>query len=622
MAFYCIDYINGSDTTGDGSAVAPWKTIGYGQSQVTLAFGDEFRIHGGPEPTLLDTAAFRTTGPSYTITTSIDLTGSLAANDYIFVQDFYRAFRISAINSTTITLYSNVAVNPSFLGNGVTFSIWKAGGVPVTINANTDALETFCTAASPFTINTDSVIISGGWNNTFDAKTSFGRTFFYRTSSTSFNMNNSVLGNLYKTNDTTGYVIKDMHISGSGLANFITYSTGSPYSNGNAKFDNLVLTSIGSGMLVNNHSFTDDFYLTNSTIVHSTWSLTYLTLINNILSNFTGIFKLNGLTQVFLGRGTQSALTSFRAATAGPSDFKMEWGNTTYINQYNPTLWGADQARIPSLFNMSSLPTNDNYGNYIKIDSLTIQENPIQLYSSYSTSFAMVSSYIELDATNLAKLAYVGKTGLNFGQLTIKAPGSPFDTASGMVVAADQDNISLSNNLQPIKWIDTVNNRDWYINNQSVSYLDTVNYVTGTNSIATRPTSIGTVGNVYGTYIPAGISFYKKDSETATITVKMKLLGSTSYTAAIGLISSAQQLVYTGFPQNQSISGDQLRLSGNQDASTAEWRDVVYTLPATTNLNADMTAGYFFLIGEGEGGSNLAEAGKWLLIDSVTITIS
>ena len=617
MAFYCIDYINGSDTTGNGSAAAPWKTIGYGQTQVTLVAGDEFRIHAGVAPTLLDTGAFQTAVNQFTITTSIDLTGSLAANDYIFIQDFYRAYRIQTVTATTITLWSSIGVYPNYLGNGVTFSIWKAGGVPVTINASTDQLDTFAAGTSTFGVNTDGVIVSGGWNSTFNAKTTFGRTFFYRTGT--LNVNNSTTGNLFRVTDVRGWVFKDMHISGSGLLQFLV---GTGNNSGLAKFDNLVVTSIGAHIFTSGRSTTDDFYMTNSTIVHSTLgSSTQFTLVSGSW-NMTGVFRLNGLTQVFKGRGNQTGFTSLRPSSLTPNVWKMELGNTTFINQYSNTTWGQGDQYVPNLFMFSTMPNTDNYQNYIKIDSLSIPENSIQIFNSWSSSFQMVRSYLELDAATLAKIKYVGMPSRAMGHMTIKAPGSPFNTASGMVLSNDQDGQIISNSYQPVKWIDTLNNRDWYINGQTVSYLDTTNYVTGTNSLAVRPASVGGSGNTYGSYIPAGIAVYKKNSEVATITVKMRLLGSTTYTVPIKLYTNAGLNVNVGYNSFTNYSSFSLILNPNQSATTTQWRDVVYTVPADTTLPADMTQGYYFLIGEGENGSDLAEAGKWLLIDSFTITVA
>ena len=50
MAFYCIDYLNGSDVTGDGTASLPWATIEHGAAQINggagYVSGDEMRIAG------------------------------------------------------------------------------------------------------------------------------------------------------------------------------------------------------------------------------------------------------------------------------------------------------------------------------------------------------------------------------------------------------------------------------------------------------------------------------------------------------------------------------------------------------------------------------------------------
>lgn len=627
MAFYCIDYINGSDTTGNGTPGAPWKSISYGQTQVTLVAGDEWRIHAGPNPTLLDTAAFQTSANSYTITTSIDLTGSLAANDYIFVDNQYRAWRIKTITSTTITLWDTIQAYPDYLGNGVTFNIWKVGGVPVPINNFNQQLETCFTATSTFAINSNSVTVSGGWDSTFTAKTAFGKTFFYRTGT--YQLNGNASEQIYKMFDTTGILFKDFHIAGGLMRVFIQATTGQTC--GNGSFDNFVVSTSPESILVSARAnSTADVYLTNFTVVQTTsGNNTNFTLLSNWspANQITPpVVYLTNLKQVFIGKGDASQYTALRTSSISGLYFNMSLGDMTYESKYNPATWGtSNTSRYPALFqfftSIQAGATNFNY--QIKIDSINIIGEPIQLFTS--TSLGSIKCFINLTSANLTKLRFIGP--MAGSGITIKAPGSPFDTVSGMFLSPDQDSQSIvSTNLSGWKWIDTANNTDWYINNQAIYKLNTTDYVTGTNSIQVRPASIGGSGNVYGFYIPTSIAFFKKCAETATITVKAKLLGVTSYTAPINLYSISNLDLRSGlnggFGGFQTDIRSRILLAANQNASTAEWRDLVYTVSPDTSLGTDATNGYYFVIGEGQDGSNLAEAGKWLLIDSVNITIS
>ena len=627
MAFYCIDYINGSDTTGNGTPAAPWKTIGYGQTQVTLAAGDEWRIHAGAAPVLLDTAAFQTAANSYTITTSVDLTGSLAANDYIFVDNQYRAWRIKTITSTTITLWDTIQAYPDYLGNGVTFNIWKVGGVPITINNFNQQLETCFTTASPFAINSNSVTVSGGWDSTFTAKTAFGTTFFYRTGTYQLNGNSSE--QVYKMLDTTGILFKDFHMAG-GLMRFFIVAT-SGQNAGNGSFDNFIVSANPEfGLVSARGNSTADVYCTNFTVVQTTsGNGTNFTLLGSWspASQLTPpVLYLTNLKQVFIGKGNATQYTFLRVSGISALYFNMSLGNMTYESKYNQSLWGGDFARYPAIFQFTTSinagATNFNYK--ITVDSINIVGEPVQLFPT-GVGFGGIKSFINLTSANLAKLRFIG--GMSSSAITIKAPGSPFDTVSGMFLSADQDSQSLVGlNTNGWKWIDTANNKEWYINNQAIYTLNTTDYVTGTNSIQVRPATVGGVGTAYGFYLPTSIAFMKKCAETATITVKAKLLGPSTYSAPINLYSSSNLDLRTGL--NGAFGGfntdirQRILLTPNQNATTTEWRDLVYTVSPDTTLGTDAVNGYYFLIGEGQDGSNLAETGRYLLIDSVTITIS
>ena len=83
MAFYCIDYINGSDVTGDGTASLPWATIAHSETQINSGTGyltgDELRIASSPLSAKLAEVNYQSAGSSdVTLNINTDLTGQLA----------------------------------------------------------------------------------------------------------------------------------------------------------------------------------------------------------------------------------------------------------------------------------------------------------------------------------------------------------------------------------------------------------------------------------------------------------------------------------------------------------------------------------------------------------------
>jgi hypothetical protein len=102
MTTVWADFLNGDDDSGDGSYGNPYKTV-Y-KASTGLTGGDEVRLAKGPDPTALS-GTLTWTNDSLTVTTSVDLTGVLAAKDFVGkgteVWDYYE---IASITSDTITL--------------------------------------------------------------------------------------------------------------------------------------------------------------------------------------------------------------------------------------------------------------------------------------------------------------------------------------------------------------------------------------------------------------------------------------------------------------------------------------------------------------------------------------
>lgn len=172
---YCC-WTTGNDTTGDGSAGNPYKTIT--KASTGLTGGDEVRVSKSPAHTALAGTLDWTDG-STSIATSSDLTAALAANDLIGKDaDDGMWYEIASLNSTTITLkykYSGTTAT------GV--SSYKMGfhdyGSPTSFLAQMQTISASGTSdASPLTI-------SGGWDLSTSTKTS--KSYFNITHATDKN---------------------------------------------------------------------------------------------------------------------------------------------------------------------------------------------------------------------------------------------------------------------------------------------------------------------------------------------------------------------------------------------------------------------------------------------------
>jgi len=150
---YC-DYTNGDDDTGDGSAGNPYKTIT--KASTGLTGGDEVRCAKSPAPSSLGGNLTFADG-SKSVATSVDMTGSLAAMDFVGLNTAGETWwEISSITSTTITLVR------AYSGTGGTGAGYKLGvtdtGTPASYNTNVQ------TISARGTDNLTKLKISGGWN--------------------------------------------------------------------------------------------------------------------------------------------------------------------------------------------------------------------------------------------------------------------------------------------------------------------------------------------------------------------------------------------------------------------------------------------------------------------------
>lgn len=191
---YC-DFVNGDDDTGDGSAENPYKTIDV--ASAGLVGGDEIRCAKSPVPSSLSGSLTWTNGSS-SVGTSQDLTGILAARDFIRkaslnAADYDIWWEISSITSTTITLVQ------TFRGYTETCSSLKLGTTDTgTATADQDVQGPGTDGSS----RDSKIAITGGWDLSTETQT--GETWFRQTGA-------SRLGNGLASYDFTYISISKLH---------------------------------------------------------------------------------------------------------------------------------------------------------------------------------------------------------------------------------------------------------------------------------------------------------------------------------------------------------------------------------------------------------------------------
>lgn len=167
---YC-DYTSGDDTTGDGSAGNPYKTID--KASTGLTGGDEVRCAKSADPSSLSGTLTWTDG-STSVSTSQDLTGSLSQGYFVGKGvDLWDWWEIDSINSTTITLYK------AFSGTSEAVASKKLGTTDTGTAASSLAVVQKLNAGG--SSRTSKLKVSGGWDLT--GPTQDGWTWFQQTGS-------------------------------------------------------------------------------------------------------------------------------------------------------------------------------------------------------------------------------------------------------------------------------------------------------------------------------------------------------------------------------------------------------------------------------------------------------
>jgi hypothetical protein len=190
-ANYYFDLASGNDTTGNGSAGNPWKTID--KCTTSRSAGDECRGAKTTITTLTGTLTF--TNNSTTVNTSADLSAVVAAGDIVGKNSGLEGWwKVASRNSTTITLDTAYW---GLSGSGDAVTGYKI--TPVAASEEYD-VNSSGSAGSP-------ILISGGWDLTGPTQngiTCFSTTYTY---GIDFNTKNYVTAEKFiiVTTSTSGF---------------------------------------------------------------------------------------------------------------------------------------------------------------------------------------------------------------------------------------------------------------------------------------------------------------------------------------------------------------------------------------------------------------------------------
>ena len=112
MSNFHVNYLTGSDVTGDGTTGLPWATIAHALITGPAIAGDVVKVVGSTTTDVDVAAGPNTNNLTTVLQTSVDLTGQLAANDIIRVSpnmsdgpefDGWMLTEIVSITATSIT---------------------------------------------------------------------------------------------------------------------------------------------------------------------------------------------------------------------------------------------------------------------------------------------------------------------------------------------------------------------------------------------------------------------------------------------------------------------------------------------------------------------------------------
>lgn len=548
MATLHSDFLLGNDTTGDGSALLPYKTIV--KSLQMAVDGDLVKVAGGQFVTTGATGTCTARGT--TIATSVDLTSQFAIGDLVAVDtsavDGYplqaNIFQIGSISSTTITLRSGLTTH--MVG---TFDLYKISTVHYTTTLSSVTLET----ATAITAN--QVTVEGGWDSTFT--TQFGWTVVNRNASgysTSANFMSwnalikpEIVFNKFLFCNIQGWTGSASSIGINELALSWSGSSASPF--GTSNFGVYAPTSIGWTTIYSNG------YVLNNSWNGSANKPTTLQLkqwvTNDSLKGGYALSEgqLAGPSIRTLEGHWRSCGTSTNVNLVYPIGSAVSFGDV-YVDDL--TMWIGGQAIFPVF---GSLGTTNAWR---WVGDLKV--NVIDGTRSGITSFR---SNLNTSSIGIVAPWNLNLTSYEFEQL----PWLTYGSAPGSRAVANAQSAIIYGR-------DVSGNQKVIDGEGIVRWADTTEFVTGSNSLRTK-----LLTNTAGVdTIRYYVGHFAKPSATFTVTIKMKA----SKAITIGNSSSKLELQYgPSFATYVDVTPSTTSLG-------TSWTDVTFTLDPSTLSMWDM----------------------------------
>lgn len=624
MAYYCVDYINGDDSTGNGTPAAPFKSItaleNFINSGTGFIFGDEVRIADNTTTTLIGTGVTIASGSGNRLT-NITTTANYTSEINIFSTLEFEGsisglipipYRASAVSATTITFPASDSgdnFNGTQLAELENVNIYRINNaVNLAVTASTSTLDTFVNKNYAFNPDVESVIISGGWTpGDFTTKTLKGVTTFGWSNLSTFQTTSRVInGRIFSiANSPAGFVFKDfaapnlrlLLMTGSGAPQFkklenIRYgytvpfigltSSSIPYTRiiTGCHFSNLSAVSIASGFANNSTTYLYEnitFYAGNSA--------------SNLLNAF-GMIK----PMVPTGNGMNFVIT--RDCTIRSSYTRARLNLSLFLSGILPENW--DTITLVSL-------NNAKFGLFTGFGSW----QPRVIYPNRTTAPYIPSLTYTIPNAWVGLFGQFANEGNETGVAPYKIiyPGDPLTADGGAFGRIDANNTASST----IRWrgvsqggLEVVDSTgltpNMYPCGHGYFTYNTVDQFSGDNCLEFRSWS-GVTNGLYG---PGLQIVYLEPGQSVTFTAKCKIkTGSSLSSLDVNIRSIVTNQATLAAIGNLSVSANpnntqvqQSNFSSPVTINNLTWTDVTTTITNNqVNIDNNLVQPLPFIIG-------------------------
>lgn len=560
MANYHVNYLTGSNSTGDGTAGNPWATVAFALTSATS--GDTIKVARTGTTQLLTSTAFWSAAS--TMTTNADLTSQLAVGDFVIISPKYAGHpefdgwimnEIRSITSTTIG-FGDSGSQFAFRANAQ-FEIYKfTAFVNAGSSGDYESLTSFGTTKG-------NIVIEGGYLEDFSAVD--GYTNIFRTGLSQ----NASAGSIFKSNTGTfgGYSEAPM-FKNFRFAKFATLSANNFLAP--VMCDNLVMYGIGNinnqdGPLYNPTSTSAECTLYVSNCGFNGGNATYIGDNTNTTKRPTMLNKTN----LYYSQGQKDfkwndfTIKNWYAVGCNSSN-GAAFGEANLINFKDANVEGATKFVVYS----------DNSGSFARTC----------IFNGYRSKFIPTSFTLIYDTVRpqYCLTGFVQRdTMTNFNIIKLPA-GSSVDTL-GSVGSHFIDRYN-SQNFIVSTVIDSDNSIWNAMPDGSFVKTDTVEYSTGTSSKKIRLGTQGYAG--LSQNIQLGIATKKNGSQTLqSITIRAKRTGADM----TWFLTMDWMYAGGGQTQPQQISTSTVTVNSNT------WTDYTLTI---SNAQTDQSKNKYVSIGD------------------------